>query len=256
MSSVPSDRADKLATTASDADGVRVITAEGVLDTTTYLPLRDTIIKAALDGARAVIIDVTELAVPAPSAWAVFTSARWHIGEWPAVPMSLVCAHEHVRAEIARNGVTRYVPVYETVRRAVAAISDHSITYRRRARAEMPHTQGSVAASRQFVIDWLTAWSHPELIPVAKLVVTVLMENALGHTDSAPSVRIESSDGMVTIAVEDQCGDPAVRRERPTRGAEDVSGLAIVAAMCRAWGNSPTPTGKTVWATIGPENRL
>jgi hypothetical protein len=26
--------------------------------------------------------------------------------------------------------------------------------------------------------------------------------------------------------------------------------------MCRMWGNSPTPTGKTVWAVIGPENRL
>jgi hypothetical protein len=34
------------------------------------------------------------------------------------------------------------------------------------------------------------------------------------------------------------------------------SGLHIVGALCRAWGNAPTSSGKTVWAVIGPENRL
>jgi hypothetical protein len=254
---MPAERASKLVTAAHDADGVRVITAEGVLDTTTYLPLRDTLVKAALDGACAVIVEVTQLAVPAPSAWAVITSARWLIGEWPNVPMALVCAHDVGRREIARNGITRYVAVYETIKEASAALSIQSPTaYRRRARTEMLHTSASVAASRQFVSDWLTAWSQAELIPVAKLVVTVLMENAIAHTESAPGLRIESMDELVTIAIEDKCGDPAVRRELSTKGADEVSGLAIVAAMCRAWGNSPTPAGKTVWATIGPENRL
>jgi hypothetical protein len=38
--------------------------------------------------------------------------------------------------------------------------------------------------------------------------------------------------------------------------ATDISGVAIVAALCREWGNAPTPTGKMVWAAIGPENEL
>ena len=41
-----------------------VLTATGRLDAATYLMLRDTIVKAALDDARAVIVDVTELFVP------------------------------------------------------------------------------------------------------------------------------------------------------------------------------------------------
>lgn len=41
----------------------------------------------------------------------------------------------------------------------------------------------------------------------------------------------------------------------PPKGI-DVSGLAIVAALSRAWGSSPTSSGKTVWAIIGPENQL
>ena len=34
------------------------------------------------------------------------------------------------------------------------------------------------------------------------------------------------------------------------------SGLGIISVLCRMWGNAPTPTGKTVWAVLGPENRL
>ncbi|MDT5010875.1 MAG: hypothetical protein QOH57_2492 [Mycobacterium sp.] len=257
MSAVLSEGAGTLVTTGCDADGIRVITARGVLDTATYLPLRDTIIEAALDGACAVIVDVTELVVPAPSAWAVFTSARWHIGEWPDVPMALVCADRHRRLEIARNGITRYVAVYEATTKAAAALSSlRSGAHRRRVRTELTHALASIATSRQFVGNWLTAWYRTDLIPVAKLIVTALVENALTHTTGAPGLRIECKDDLVTIAVEDASGDPAVRRELSTKGADGVSGLAIVAAMSRAWGNSPTLSGKTVWATIGPENRL
>jgi hypothetical protein len=45
-----------------------------------------------------------------------------------------------------------------------------------------------------------------------------------------------------------------VREDVDVTGAP--SGLKIVGALCRAWGNAPTPTGKTVWAVIGPENKL
>ena len=36
----------------------------------------------------------------------------------------------------------------------------------------------------------------------------------------------------------------------------DTSGLAIVSALSRAWGSTPTSSGKTVWAVIGSENQL
>lgn len=38
--------------------------------------------------------------------------------------------------------------------------------------------------------------------------------------------------------------------------AHTVSGLAIVAALSRSWGSTPTANGKTVWAVLGSENRL
>jgi hypothetical protein len=67
-----------------------VLTVDGVLDATTYLPMREAIVKAALDEPRIVIIDISWLTVREDPAWAVFTSARWQIAEWPGVPIGLV----------------------------------------------------------------------------------------------------------------------------------------------------------------------
>jgi hypothetical protein len=48
----------------------------------------------------------------------------------------------------------------------------------------------------------------------------------------------------------------AARHEDPHLGGDRVSGLAIVASVCRAWGSTPMSSGKTVWAVLGPENQL
>jgi hypothetical protein len=67
---------------------------------------------------------------------------------------------------------------------------------------------------------------------------------------------LETDGETVAVSVQDVSSAPAARHEDPRRGGERISGLAIVASVCRAWGNAPRPSGKTVWALIGPENRL
>jgi hypothetical protein len=67
---------------------------------------------------------------------------------------------------------------------------------------------------------------------------------------------VESGGTSVSISVRDDNVAPAVRHEDPYRGGDPVSGLAIVASVCRAWGSMPTSSGKAVWAVVGPENRL
>jgi hypothetical protein len=228
----------------------------GTLDSGTYRCLRDRIVKAALDEPKAVIVDVTQLDVPAESAWVVFTSAQWHVATWPEVPIMLVCKHPSGRSTIARNGVTRYVGVYPSIETAVEAASrTEAPPLRRRARAQLRRQLSSLGRARELVTEWLTAWSQAELIPVTKVVVTALVENVLQHTDSDPSVRLEFDGSAVTVAVEDTNPVPAGPREERMPYAIP-SGLHVVAALCRAWGNAPTSSGKTVWAVIGPENRL
>jgi hypothetical protein len=250
------DRSCTLTVTANTVADFSVLTVHGLLDTTTYQSLRDMIIKAALEVPSAVIIDISDLEVPAPSALAVFTSARWHVGRWPEVPILLVCGDRAGRDAIIRNGVSRYVPVYADVGSAAAALdSDIPARRRQRARAVLPAEMASLRRSREMVNDWLTVWSRTQLIPAAKVVVTEFVENVLQHTDSAPEVRLETDGSTVTVAVQDRSHrPPALNEYSITRHIP--SGLGLVTAMCRMWGNAPTSTGKTVWAVIGPENEL
>jgi hypothetical protein len=233
-----------------------LLVTEGVLDSRTYRQLRDVIIKAALDVPAAVLVDVSGLVVPASSAWSVFTSARWHVSVWPDVPILLICADAAGRAAITANGVARYVPVYAARTQAFDAISDTLRHARQRARADLLATQDSPALARALVRQWLIAWAQEPLIPVATTVASAFVDNVLEHTESAPSLIVESRRDMVTIAVEDRSRRLASRHEDPVRGAEPVSGLAIVSALCKVWGCSPTPIGKTVWGVVGPENVL
>ncbi|HME46624.1 sulfate transporter [Mycobacterium sp.] len=253
---MPADYAHPFAFRTEDLDGTRVLHARGFLDARSYVPLRDAIIAAALNGPRAVIIDVTTLVVAAPSAWAAITSARWHVTRWPDVPIALACAHPEGRAAIGHS-VGRHVPVYPSVRQAIDALPNPGRSSDRpRRRVALPATPASVARSRELIAEWLIDWQRPDPIFTAKLVVTVLVENVLKHTDSVPVIRLEISEDVVTVAVEDHSTAPAVRREWSKSGGDEVSGLAIVAALCRSWGNAPTSSGKAVWAAIGPENHL
>jgi len=136
---------------------------------------------------------------------------------------------------------------------ALGAAAESSVV--RRAEMRLAADLTSLRESRRLVREWLTAWSQTELIPVALVVVNVFVENVLEHTGSVPMMRIESDGVTATIAVYDDSSAPAERLPPPAKGL-DVSGLAIVEALSRAWGSTPTSSGKTVWAIIGPENQL
>lgn len=243
-------------TVALDRHGdTSLLYADGLLDSSTYRGLRDAVIKAALDEPRAVIVDVNRLAVPSATAWSVFTSARWHVNIWPDVPIALVCSDIMSRRAIAACGVTRYVPVHPTAHAALAATHDLIMNARRRGRAQLPRSPVAIRLARAMLHEWLTAWSVDHLIPVVSTVATVFVENVLEHTQSAPVLIAERCNDTVTIAVEDCSQFLAVRHEERS-GAQAVSGLAIVSCLCRAWGSTPTPGGKTVWALVGSENEL
>ena len=235
---------------------VAILVVDGVLDSTTYRLLRDSVIKAALGEPRAVIVDVNRLAVPSPSAWSVFASARWHVSTWPDVPILLVCADPQRRQVISRCGVARYVPAHPTRESALDAAVDRSLHGRRRVRTQLPASPISVRLARNLITDWLTAWDQGDLIAVAGVVATVFVENVLAHTESAPVLIAESYQDTVTIAVEDDSHVAAGRHEDAVRGVQIVSGLAVVSALCRAWGSTPTSSGKTVWALVARQNRL
>ncbi|WP_285032342.1 STAS domain-containing protein [Mycolicibacterium sp. lyk4-40-TYG-92] len=228
----------------------------GELDGGSYRMLRDSVVKAAVDEPRVVIVDVSELRVPDASAWSVFSSARWHVRIWPDVPIVLVCANDAARRLIRQRGITRYVPTFATTQEALQAVGDERPRPRRRARADLPAHVSSIIDAQRLVGGWLSGWSCAPLIPVAATVAMAFVENVLRHTDSAPTLRVEYDGRVVAVAVEDASTVLAQRREEARAGTSQISGLAMVTALTRGWGNLPTPGGKIVWAAVGPENVL
>ena len=247
--------ASSLAVSDDITGNTRLLSVEGVLDSTTYLALRGAIVEAALDDPQAVVVDVDKLDVPAPTAWVAFTSARWLVDTWPAIPIHLVCRDAGQRKVMARNGVTRHLCVHPTVEAALAAVSDTRRAVSR-VSTELPAALASLRTAREFVAQRLAEWTFEQLVPVATVIVNVFVENVLQHTPDAGVLMLETDGETVAISVQDGSSAPAARHEDPCRGGERISGLAIVASVCRAWGNAPRPSGKTVWALIGPENRL
>lgn len=236
--------------------GEYTMSCAGVLDGLSYHTVRDIMVKAALDQPRVVIVDVNELRVPDASAWSAFTSARWLVSTWPDVPIMLICASDEVRDVIHGLGITRYVPVFATLREAVQSMGSAVPPPRHRARADLPPHVSSVIDAQRLVGGWLSGWSCPAMIPVAAVIATALVENVLRHTDSSPTLRVEYDGELVTVAVADASPALAQRNEDAAHSVSRISGLAIVAALTRGWGNLPTPAGKTVWAVVGPENVL
>lgn len=244
-----------LAVATRTDQSVAILTVDGVLDTSNSAALRDHMLQATLDEPAAVIVNISALKVLAELAWSTFIGAHWQVRSKPNVPIVLVCAHRATREAITRSGVAYFMPVYSTEKAAMKALSQQSRRAVRRADAPLPADLTSLRESRRLVREWLTAWSQSALIPVALVVVNVFVENVLEHTASVPVMRIESHGATATIAVSDSSHAPALRLPSPANGI-DVSGLAIVEALSRAWGSTPTSDGKTVWAVIGPENQL
>jgi hypothetical protein len=131
----------------------------------------------------------------------------------------------------------------------LAGVSDVRSRYVHRAREQFGRHAHSVNSALIFVRDHLEAWSMRDKVAVASTVITVFAENALSYTRSGFDIRLEGTADEVVVAVSDASPNLALRRERPLGSCP--GGLDIVSALCHRWGNTPTSTGKTVWARIG-----
>jgi hypothetical protein len=128
--------------------------------------------------------------------------------------MALVCEGLQGRETLRRNGVTRYLPVYPDLQAAFTAVhKDGFQRPRRRARADIPRSDTSVQQARALTVSWLTDWDLSDYVTNVSIAVTVLVENAVAHTEGVFALRLEAAEMGVTVAVEDSSGVAAMRGE-------------------------------------------
>ncbi len=71
----------------------------------------------------------------------------------------------------------------------------------------------STARARSLVADRVERWSVVRLLPEANAVASLLLENLLEHTDSAPQIVVDTDGSAVTVAVSDSNTASATRHE-------------------------------------------
>ncbi|MGK5532963.1 ATP-binding protein [Streptomyces sp. URMC 129] len=125
----------------------------------------------------------------------------------------------------------------------------------------LPARPRSVGEARIRVRETLTRWGVPaETVDDAELIVSELVTNAVVHTGTEAVVcALRHGGGRLRIEVTGRRTGLAVPRPRAARADdENGRGLALIEALCTAWGvtDATDGRGRTVWAALatGPRS--
>jgi serine phosphatase RsbU (regulator of sigma subunit)/anti-sigma regulatory factor (Ser/Thr protein kinase) len=94
----------------------------------------------------------------------------------------------------------------------------------------------------------LRQWNLDELIPVAELLVSELVTNAVRYAQGPIGLRLVLENALVCEVFDDSAALPRLRYP----GVEDERGrgLQVVSQLAQRWGARRTPSGKVVWCEL------
>ena len=117
----------------------------------------------------------------------------------------------------------------------------------------LPPDPRSVRDARHAVSVALQEWGvDPAIVERVALIVTELVTNAVLHAATPVGVAVQWDGSAARLEVVD--GSPA--HPAPIAQHDEAvtgRGLSLVDALADAWGATPEPHGKTVWAVVGGE---
>src|SRR5262249_37099501 len=102
--------------------------------------------------------------------------------------------------------------------------------------------------ARSLIRRPLREWGLTELTPLAELVVSELVTNAVRYAQSKISLRLVLEGGLFCEVIDDSAALPRLRQaaEFDERGR----GLQVVSQIAQRWGTRRTGTGKVVWCEL------
>ncbi|WP_370961934.1 ATP-binding protein [Amycolatopsis sp. cg9] len=229
-----------------------LVTVRGGLHLGSYRRLRDGLLQIAADGPDAVIAGVGDLDFGPVAPVGVFAHVARRIRIWPGIPLALATGTAgHARA-LRAHGVHREAAIGEDIPSAERALGKAA---RRQAELVLPRTGEAPALARAAVRRACAEWGVTHFVYDGILVAGELATNAVQHTTSAATLRLDLRHGRLTVAVLDDDPRPAVPSPRPRPGSAGL-GLHLVAHSAQRWGCSPRWSGgKAVWAVLTTERR-
>lgn len=110
-----------------------------------------------------------------------------------------------------------------------------------------PPRATSPGVARRHIVEFLVEHHHGDMAPVASLLVSELITNAVRHAGGPIELRAMLGDGTLRIEVDD------ASQEMPMPRPPDVTGrgLHIVAATADDFGTiARDGRGKTIWTEL------
>ena len=119
----------------------------------------------------------------------------------------------------------------------------------------LPAELSSIGDARRFLRRSLAAWGVVDYDLGGPQVLTELATNAALHARSAYTVHLVMEAASLLVEVTDSSPAPPQHRHYGP-DATTGRGIALVDALSTAWGVESSPTGKTVWCRVAPDDVL
>ncbi|GAA1305500.1 STAS domain-containing protein [Saccharothrix xinjiangensis] len=222
---------------------VVLLSPVGRLDLSTYVGMRDGLLKHVAEQPHAVVVVLgPDLELGSDPLAAVFAAVWMRCCRWPGVPLMLVATTERHRRMLGRTGLSRFVPCHDRLDAALAVAT----TPARRHRNEMqlPPDTDAPHLARDFARRTCLKWNLRHAGPRAVLLAGELVEITRAHAGSTLVLRIERFPDQLTVAVRHTGPSP--------RAAGRRLDLTRIRRLSTACGNTPTlDEGRVLWAAIG-----
>lgn len=221
---------------------VVLLSPVGRLDLSTYVRMRDGLLKHVAEQPHAVIVVLgPDLELGSDPLASVFAAVWMRCCRWPGVPLLLVATTARHRDLLQRTGLSRFVPCHDRLDTALAAAT--SPPRRQRNEMQVPEDADACHLARDFARRTCLKWNLREASPRAVLLTGELVEITRSHTNAPLVLRIERFPDQLTVAVRHTGPSP--------RGAARRLDLTRIHRLSTACGNTPTlDEGRVLWAAI------
>jgi anti-anti-sigma regulatory factor len=218
-----------------------VIRFAGVLDTDTAEAVRFALVDLLAQQPEAIVIDVSDLRLPDPTAASVLRNVAQETVDWPA-------AHLVLCAPMSEPWHTTGLPVWRNSADAFADLGEPEPPDQ--LSLELDPAIGAARRSRELVTEACARWDLPGLAGPACIVVTEMVNNVVAHARTPMIVLLAMRRDAMAVAVRDR-STTVPRFTGPVPATSyGGRGLLLIDSVADRWGSLALESGKVVWALL------
>jgi hypothetical protein len=231
---------------------VAVAVLNGTLDSATAVNAVVTLRDCLADAPTMLLVDVRHVVVAAPAGLVGLVRLAFEAGDFPGSRVAFCGPNPELRQQLRQHRPS-LIEIFDGVTAAFGAA--RAITVGPRLSVHLVPAPDAPRRARRMVARACSLWGLRGVGPVAELVVSELVTNAVVHAGTPSLLTVRRIGDSLQLAVRD--GDP-----RPAGADGDEAdpvpecyrehgrGLQLVDALADRWGTFATADGKVVWAQV------